>query len=590
MSRERNLHGGLLGSLTAATGVLGRRGPLLWILCGGAGLLTAGLACANEQPGAKAEVKAEAAPRAEADKPARPLVAVMDMPKIQPALIKALKANYEVLPPAQWNTTAKQLNATGFATDEISVVATELKVAAVVVVTLKKDKEGPGWVLTLLGRHGPSGKVVDKKKYPLKSQRIDKATLAQLAEDVGPIVDKALKGKQEEPVAVLDPVAPTAPGQPPTKAPGNEDEDPIKRMAKADEEEARRKAHERPKWYPYIDIGVGIGIEGRRFYFEEDASTGTRCYDFEQLSRSVVATGNPVVYQYKPLSSCPGFRTSVAPMIRVDATVYPLAWVAANAVRGLGLGVTADFPIWPDSKGASMNPLQTTEMRIEGGLRWNWNFLNRRDRPSLLLMLQYGLHSFAIQKEVAQRVVPNQDTTTCSGMSPPGCVTVPDARDDHGQPDINYQYVDIGLGVKVPVYTTDRTSYALGLDVHYHALLGQGEIGTSFNTPMGAVPTAAEIQELYRASGYGPVSGSYGFRVGLTPVDWIVWKGLTVRLTGFYEVFAMSFDLANPNNNYLMPQPSNRTQVALTSPAARHIAQGAMDHFFGTVAQIGWQY
>ena len=59
-----------------------------------------------------------------------------------------------------------------------------------------------------------------------------------------------------------------------------------------------------------------------------------------------------------------------------------------------------------------------------------------------------------------------------------------------------------------------------------------------------------------------------------------------MRLSGFYEMFTTAFTLgSNANNNVSLP-PVDR----VPANAARHIAQGATDQYFGGIIQIGYQY
>jgi len=150
--------------------------------------------------------------------------------------------------------------------------------------------------------------------------------------------------------------------------------------------------------------------------------------------------------------------------------------------------------------------------------------------------------------------------------------------DDHGLPDILYQYVTIGVGGRIPYYSTEKLYFGLLVNFNFHAMLSFGELGTGF-------ADTSTTTSLYGNGGYGQASG-YGFRVGFTPLELIPWKGITVRLSGFYEMFTTAFTLgSNINNNVSLP-PVDRT----LENAARHIAQGAVDQYFGGVVQIGYQY
>ncbi len=63
----------------------------------------------------------------------------------------------------------------------------------------------------------------------------------------------------------------------------------------------------------------------------------------------------------------------------------------------------------------------------------------------------------------------------------------------------------------------------------------------------------------------------------------MLWKGLTVRLTGYYEMFQYAFDLGK---NLSSQDPGD----VATGRDARHLAAGASDNFFGGIVQVGYQY
>lgn len=501
----------------------------------------------------------------------RKTVAVLDVPgvpRVQVVLAQALRKSYTLMPLPRWNATARRLGAMGRAADELALVAAELGVDVVVTATVKKDKDTGTWVLAASVRSGQTGKAVEKLRYPLKGPRVDPATLRQLAAEIGPAVDRALRGQTEQPVVEAPQPEPAAP-------PGRE-ENPFEAVQRTAEAPAKEPEPKRPLFYPWFDVGAGFILGGRRFSFtEEPGPSPIKCYTFD---RRIIDPSDPAmqrtVFRYSnALRKCPGFSASVAGGLRLDGTVYPLAWLSIAPLRGLGVGATFDYFFWPASRvcnknadGMCISPgteLETRQIRAEVGLRWMWNVLNKRSRPSILLSLMYGFHQFAIQKE--KRTYEVTDPVTRQTMKVEGI-------DDHGLPDLRYQYLDIGLGGRVPYVTTNRFFAALLVDFHYHVMLDYGDIQTRF----------IDFDQLY--GGYGPVGGGYGLRVGFTPVEF-VWKGLTARLSGYYETFAMSFDLANPDKGNPLP-PGDREAEA----ASRHIAQGATDQYFGGILQVGYQY
>ena len=491
-------------------------------------------------------------------------------PKLQAGLEKALKGKYVLVPMAKWNSAASRLNATGQGTDEVALVAGDLKVDAVVTGKVKQDKDSGSYKLNIAARHGATGKPLGKLTYELKSAKVDSATIAQAEQDIEKAVEQAIAGPPPE---APPPVAAAAP-ETPTPSLRNEDENPIEKLKKLEAQDKRDREHVvRPVYYPYFDVGAAFIINGRSFsYAEETGTSPTKCYDFDHRSLDPNdPTNKNFVYRYTPaLKSCPRYAPSVTGGVRVDLTGFPLAGVRYNGLRGLGIGITFDYMFWPPSMTAGANPrsLDTREFRLEGGLRYHWNVANKRSLPSILVSVQYGLHSFAVAKE----------QKTYSYVDDIGSTQTAAGIDDHGLPDILYQYVTIGLGGRIPYFTTEKLYFGLLINFNFHAMLSFGELGTTF-------ADTSTVTSLYGSGGYGPATG-YGFRAGFTPLELIPWKGITVRLSGFYEMFTTAFTLgSNANNNVSLP-PVDR----VPANAARHIAQGATDQYFGGIIQIGYQY
>jgi hypothetical protein len=471
-------------------------------------------------------------------------------PRLRAAVVEKLEHDYEIEPLEEWQRAAEDLHATGRAADEIAVVAGTLNVAAVVTALVRKEADGE-WMITVTARHGPSGKSVDKVRYPLKSPY----TAKQLLDAIGPSVEAALKGPPELPPPLPDPAPPPV-VPPPLELPPE-------------------PPQPRPRWYPYFDLSAGFILGGRRFSFDEKSGGAqSHCYDIQGPATS---DQNQIVYQYTNSSSrCPGYVGNGGPGLRVDAGIYPFAGLQRGWLQGLGLGGTFDLMFWPDGNACAKyvngtcltagTPLPTNEFRVEAGLRYTYNLLNKRSRPSILLSVQYGIHQFTLQKTDATYEYPDVNT-----MNP---VKV-QGKDDHGLPDIRYQYVDLGFGVRVPFYANKRWYLGMVLDFHYHFMLDYGEIETQFASGTG-------YAALFQGGGYGPISSGYGLRADFTAIELIPWKGLSIRLGGYYEVFSMSFALGVGGDS--------PPQTVLPSDAARHLSTGATDQYFGGVAQIGYQY
>lgn len=497
-------------------------------------------------------------------------------PKLKAAIEKALRAKYTLVPEAKWNATARKLNVTGQGADDIVLVANELKVDAVVTGKVKKDKESGKWRLNIAARHGGTGKPLGKIQIDLKSERPDAAAISQAEQEIPSAVELAIAGPPPEQPAVAEtkpePISPSLLGK---------EDDPLERMRKMEEERRREEGKvDRPVWYPFVDATAGFILNGRDFQFSEEAgdTSAVKCYDVSTIRDDQDFSG-PVRtnLQYNKLRSCPKYAASVTGGVRVDITGYPLAMLRHSWLRGIGIGVLFDYMFWPPSRtgGTNSRDLATQEWRLEAGLRYHWNILNKRSRPSILFNVSYGLHNFQVQKE---KVTAQGAPMRWRYQNASGIVKDLDGTDDHGLPDISYQYVSIGLGGRIPYYATEKWFIGLLVNVNFHAMLSYGEIATAFVDR--SVPDG-----LTRDGGYGPASG-FGLRAGFTPVEVVPWKGLTIRLSGFYEIFKYSF---NYGTNDTLVQATSAAGVSLDN-AARHLAQGATDQYFGAIVSVGYQY
>lgn len=441
--------------------------------------------------------------------------------RAQGEVVRALRRRCEIVPQRQWDEAAGRLFAKSHAADDVAAVATDLGVRVVISGAVKSDG---GFALVVAARNGTNGRAVDKLRYPLRGPRIDPAVLRRLAEDIQPLVDRAAE-------TAVDPMA--APSPPSANVDDEPPPGPLAEERKKQQEEsaaaAAGPAIDRPDWAPYIDASAGLLVTGRFFGFDQ-----------------------PGLPQFRSGGPTAGFQ--------LDVTGYPLAFLGRrpgdvfNALTGLGLGVTWDQPFWSDSvvctrdaNGKCMptsDRYATRESRLEGGLRWHWNLLNRPIRPELLVSIQYGSHTFSVDQRACLPM----------GDKDPECACKPDPANptgpkkclaDVGPPDVAYGYVSLGLGTRVPL----TRHVALLAGFHFHILLSAGAI---------ADPETE----------FGPVGG-YGLRARLG-VEARVWRGLTLRLLGSYERFGLSFTGAGA--------PRKPT------------SGGAADQFVGGVLAVGWVY
>ena len=126
--------------------------------------------------------------------------------QLQQAITNALKDRYTIIPIAKWNAAAKRLNVSGQGTEEVAMVASDVKADAVVTGKVKQDKDSGGWKLNIAARQGSSGKPIGKIQLDLKSQKVDADTVAQVEKEIWPAVEKAIAGEvPETPTPTTDP-------------------------------------------------------------------------------------------------------------------------------------------------------------------------------------------------------------------------------------------------------------------------------------------------------------------------------------------------------------------------------------------------
>jgi TolB-like protein len=404
-------------------------------------------------------------------------------------VIKSLGTTYELVPQQTWDESAQKLFATSRSADDLAAVAKELGVQVIVTGAVKREE---GWVLVISIRQGATGQSLEKKRYPLRSPSINPPTARAILTDIPPLVDQV--GAAPPPPEVTGPPPPT-PDE--TEAVQSPAPTPV------------TNANRRPSWAPYFDTSLSFELSGRRFAFEEKGQ--------------------------------PEFRSVLAPALRLDVNVYPLAFLSTQSgsanrfLQGLGVGATFDFIFWPDSiacpardaDGNCISPtterFATRERRIEVGPRWRWNILNREGKPELLLNAQYGQHIFSIAKQAN-----NQDV---------------------GPPDVTYQYLTLGAGTRIPVHPI----VAVFASFNYHIVFDSGSIHTN-----------AEYGE----------GGAWGLRVHAGG-EVRVWKGIVARLAGFYERFGLSFDNSAPG--------SDGFPVKITTG-------DATDQYYGLWAGLGYVF
>lgn len=425
------------------------------------------------------------APRAEAAA-RRPRVAVAPFSgagarRVQAVVIYALRKRAVVIRPDRWAKAAAKLGRA--ATDDEQVAAVASSVRAKWVMTGGVERSGRRSNVVVLLRRGDSGAVSEQVKLPLRSGRVTAAVQSRLAREVGLAYERALASEAVPKRAPASPPA-QAPAPPraqapppaatlPARPPPSRQPQPSAPVAQARIAEPtlapvrlERRAPPRPAWRPYVDVAAGVSVTGRSFKFD--------------------------------VLTEPRFKSGAAPGLRAEVTLYPLAslhHVAHGIFAGLGIGGSVDKPFWPDSTstdGAAR--LGTSELRLEGALRWAIAILERLPRPELIVEAGGGLHNFSISRDASGAEV--------------------------GPAKVSYRYVTLGGGAR----------FHLGEALSVWAIYNQHLVQSA-----GAIQSAAE---------YGRASTTALRARG--GIDWVIYKGLKVGGVGFYERFGLTFQPGTP--------------------------------------------
>ena len=414
-------------------------------------------------------------------------------------VIRALKRYALVLSPTRFAIVAKALFAEGQNPEDLSAVAHELGAQWVVTATIKQD-EGR-WTLGVSLRDGRTGRSRAKLRYNnLPSPRPSQELLRTLATEISDAFSEALKNPtpsdDEPPPKPRAPRTPLlepdghdeAPAATPRTKLGDDDEAPPARPGEAPrrpgEPGEERTAAEpggkpaeptpttRPRWARWLELGLGASITGRGFVVDP---------------------------------SPPKFSSPAVGGIYVDLVVYPLAFTWKNArgfFSGLGLGLSLTKPFPPDSTSRA-DPTQrfpTSELKVEGGLRYKLTLYKPMPRPQLTLIVEGGLHEYSFGKKA-------------------------DGTDLVGVPDVRYVYASIGGALTIHFAEWSW----VWIQFVYHAVTDTGPIQSPLK--------------------YG-LAQSYGLRFS-AGLDFLVWRGIRVGAAGMYERFNLVFGY----------DPSNRAEI-----------------------------
>ena len=466
---------------------------------------------------------------------ARPLIVVLPFdgaPQSRQTVIRLLRERYEVSARLRLGPENGPVPSRVVQTD-VGQKPPDVVVSG----SMQQTSSSGKWSLWLSFLHGPSGQRVTELRHELAQPTLRKGDAQELAQKLFPVIERAISwSPQNETLSAPTPSL------------------------------------------PYFEADAGFIIGLRRFSFDEEAvPSEVRCYERMPPAPNLLTQGSSL--RYNTLPRCAGFNLAAAPGLRLNFTLFPLARLTSVAVRGLGIGMTFDWMLWPSgqicdrSDDGSCSPQgearSIREYRLEAGLRWRWSI--PRPWPSPSLTVQYGLHHFSIQPS---------DVTYALRSAQEVKATTVTVTDNHGLPDLRYQYLDLGIGMKA-LYL-ERAYFSIGgeMDVHYHVMFAHGEIEKTFT------------DENLLQGGYGPVRSSHGWRVGVTPVQ-LRWRArntgvpgwLRAELAGYVEKFRMQFQMGSGDEGNSLP-PIRREP----EQGAKYLAQGANDWYFGLVAQVGYEY
>ena len=419
--------------------------------------------------------------------------------KAEVMIVRTLRKKATIVPQTTWTKAARKLFAPSHSATDIADVAADVGAQVVITGVIKRD--GRRWELSVSVRDGKTGKVRDRLKYPLKGPRMQPDVVTLLTQEVNEAFDALVASpgediapvKPDKPVATAKPPATTPPPTTtppattppsttptareqaqaePTTPPSTTSTSPSTTTAAGEPppppvvhaEVAKTAPTSRPRWAPYFDLSVGPTVSGRSF-------------DFDPASQ-------------------PKFSSGIVAGVHADFTLTPLAGTwrrAGGAFSGLGIGATVDKPFWPDSTSKQDPTMKfgTSELRVEGGLRWRIVLAKAIPRPQLLIQAGGGWHSFAIGKDAM--------------------------GGDVGPADVSYKYATVGAGLRIH-FAEWAWIWAM---FDYHIVFDPGPIADA-------------------TTEYGPTK-TFGIRVrgGL---DFLVYKGFKLGVEGLYERFSLTFN------------------------------------------------
>lgn len=444
--------------------------------------------------------------------------------KAEVEVAKIVRRKHTLVPVRQWARARKRLGAKGSSDKTVRRVAAEVGADAIISGTITR-KAGK-FALRVTVREGRTGRTVQAIRVVLRSPRIDARAREDLARELLPAIARARgpgaaevrderadrperrrrkapkspeSGESSDSSASSDAAGSDGDNERaegrggPVDPASVEDDEPVpgvddaparreRRVASAsgadresgaltDDNDDDNDAAEGPRleaavardsrrWI--VEIGAGVSVTRRRldFTYQSDLQNKPFGYDGRPVAGGVVA-----------------------------GEIYPLA-SRRGFVGGLGVGFAYDRVFLLKSRlETGGDEYDTTQIHWGVGARWRWNPGSRPTLPTVKLGVGFGRLTFAID-------------TNGTALD---------------LPDIDYQYLDAGLGVRVPL---GANRFALVADGKYLFVMGSGDFETMENYGSGS------IQGLDAQAG----------------VEWRALPFLTVRVAGRYVRLAHAFD------------------------------------------------
>jgi hypothetical protein len=406
--------------------------------------------------------------------------------KAESAVIAAVKKKHTVVSAGQYTKAQKKLKAKKQTNKNVAKVAAEIQVDAVVTGVMKK--KGGKWTLTVTVREGASGKVKGTAKIILRAPRMDARAKEDIDDKVLPIIGKVRSiaggeadaggddsGGGDDEVASNDEGGGDDEGssdeeEKPKKGKGGGDESAESGGGDSGEEEAAPGVDDEKTVASNDEANAGgdsavtksTGGDGDGDAAGGIAGTKYARHGAFQLEVGMSAIGRSLTFTTKASLAATeqpnGYDGAIVPGGMVMGELYPLAFGnPRGALAGIGLTFVFDRVFLLKSKYGT-DEYDTTQQRFGVGLRYRLPIGKSATGPTLHVGIGYNKLSFVIDDSAAVMPI--------------------------GLPDVDYTYIDPGLGVRLPLGTP---KFALLADAKYMVVLDSGDMQAQANYGTGTV-------------------------------------------------------------------------------------------------------